>query len=369
MRKHIPFFFLLGCWLMLAILFLASPDQKTSFSERRSLAQFPKLSVQTVTSGRFMEQFETYAADQFPGRDTFRALKAGLQRFVLQQKDVNGIYVTKNADEETVAAAMLYPQSDASVSHALQCFDRIYATYLEGTNTKLYAAIIPDKNSYLAKQTGHLSLDYDDFSSTFEEGMTWAQWIDLTDTLSADCYYRTDPHWDQTKLLPVAQKLLAALGHGGDAWTEQDVTLSISNTPFSGVYCGQTALPLTPDTLTWYTNDVLESCEVSDANGASLLYDTDALSGKDPYSFFCSGSVPLLTITNPNAQTDRELVIFRDSFGSSIAPLLVPAYRSITLIDTRYMSPSLIGDYVTFADQDVLFLYSTVLLNDSSTLR
>lgn len=316
-----------------------------------------------------MEQFETYAADQFPGRDLFRTLKAGLQRSVLRQKDVNGIYVTKSADGETVAAAMLYPQSDASVSHALQCFDRICATYLEGTNTNIYAAIIPDKNYYLAKQTGHLSLDYDAFFNVFEEDMTWAQWIDLAGTLSADCYYRTDPHWDQTKLLPVAQKLLTAMGQGPDTWKEQDVTLCTSDTPFSGVYCGQTALPLTPDTLTWYTNDVLRSCTVTDANGASQLYDVDALSGKDPYSFFCSGSVPLLTITNPNATTDRELVIFRDSFGSSIAPLLVPAYRSITLIDTRYMSLSLIGDYVTFTDQDVLFLYSTVLLNDSSTLR
>lgn len=369
MRKHIPLFLLLGCWLLLAILFVVLPDQATSFSERRSLAQFPKLSVQTVTNGRFMEQFETYAADQFPGRDVFRALKAGLQRSVLRQKDVNGIYVTKNADGKSVAAAMLYPQSDASVSHALQCFDRIYTTYLEGTDTNISAAIIPDKNAYLAKQTGHLSLDYDAFENTFREGMPWASWISLTDVLSADCYYRTDPHWDQTKLLPAAKQLLTAMGQGDVAFSEQNVTLQTSDAPFSGVYCGQTALPLTPDTLTWYTNDLLESCEVADANGASLLYDADALSGKDPYSFFCSGSVPLLTITNPNAQTDRELVVFRDSFGSSIAPLLVPAYRKITLIDTRYMSPSLIGDYVTFTNQDVLFLYSTVLLNDSSTLR
>ena len=369
MRKHIPLFLLLVCWLVLTILFFVLPDQATSFSERRSLAQFPRLSAQSVTNGRFMEQFETYAADQFPGRDLFRALKAGMQRSVLRQKDVNGIYVTKNADGKSVAAAMLYPQNNASIFHSLQCLDRIYTTYLKGTNTSLYAAVIPDKNAYLAKQTGHLSLDYDSFITAFQTGMPWASWIPLTDVLSADCYYRTDPHWDQTKLLPAAKQLLTGMGEGNAAFTEQDVTLQGSDTPFSGVYCGQTALPLLPDTLTWYTNDVLESCEVRDADGASRLYDTNALSGKDPYSFFCSGSVPLLTITNPAAQTDRELVVFRDSFGSSIAPLLVPAYRKITLVDTRYMSPSLISDYVTFTNQDVLFLYSTVLLNDSSTLR
>ena len=41
----------------------------------------------------------------------------------------------------------------------------------------------------------------------------------------------------------------------------------------------------------------------------------------DPYSVFLSGSKSLLTITNPSADTDRELVIFRDSFASSLAPL------------------------------------------------
>ena len=29
-------------------------------------------------------------------------------------------------------------------------------------------------------------------------------YVDLTDTLSADCYYKTDTHWRQDKLLPAA---------------------------------------------------------------------------------------------------------------------------------------------------------------------
>ena len=38
----------------------------------------------------------------------------------------------------------------------------------------------------------------------------------------------------------------------------------------------------------------------------------------------------LLTVDNPNARTDRELVIFRDSFGSSLAPLLLEGYSRVT---------------------------------------
>ena len=84
---------------------------------------------------------------------------------------------------------------------------------------------------------------------------------------------------------------------------------------------------------------------------------------------FLSGSLSLITIENPNATTDKELVIFRDSFGSSIAPLLVEGYAKVTLVDIRYIASDLVGRFVDFENQDVLFLYSTLVLNNSVTLK
>ena len=52
------------------------------------------------------------------------------------------------------------------------------------------------------------------------------------------------------------------------------------------------------------------------------IYNMEKKSGKDPYEIFLSGPRSLITIENPNCKSDNELVIFRDSFGSSIAPLL-----------------------------------------------
>ena len=43
----------------------------------------------------------------------------------------------------------------------------------------------------------------------------------------------------------------------------------------------------------------------------------------DKYDIYLSGATPLITIENPNAHTKKELLLFRDSFGSSIAPLLI----------------------------------------------
>ena len=83
-----------------------------------------------------------------------------------------------------------------------------------------------------------------------------------------------------------------------------------------------------PDHLTYLTSDLLDACTVYnyETGKTGPIYDLAKGAGKDPYELFLSGSVSLLTIENPNADTDRELVIFRDSFGSSLAPLLVPGY-------------------------------------------
>ena len=89
----------------------------------------------------------------------------------------------------------------------------------------------------------------------------------------------------------------------------------------------------------------------------------------DPYEVYVGGPVSLITIENPNANTQEELIVFRDSFGSSIAPLLAQGYKKITLVDIRYIQPMVLGNYIDFTNKDVLFLYSTLVLNNSETLK
>ena len=84
---------------------------------------------------------------------------------------------------------------------------------------------------------------------------------------------------------------------------------------------------------------------------------------------FLGGSKSLITIENPDALSDKELIIFRDSFGSSLTPLLIESYSKITVIDIRYIMSSNLGMFVDFDNQDVLFMYSLPVLNNSSTLK
>ncbi len=347
-----------------ALFCILKPADDYSMSERRELKKFPKITWASVLNTSWMSSFEDYTLDQFPLRDTFRSLKALTHYYVYGQKDNNDVYLVGNH-----VSKLETPLKENEVLHAADRFEAIYDKFYADTDAKLYYSIIPDKNYFLAEENGYPALDYDKLLSLMQENVTHYTYINIFDQLTIDNYYYTDTHWKQETLGGVVETL--ADGMGIKDYLDDSYTVK-THSPFYGVYTGQAALPLKPDTLTYLTNDLLDSCIVTNfETGETMpMYDTEKLSSADPYEAFLGGPLSLVTIENPNAQTDRELVIFRVSFGSSITPLLVSAYAKITLVDIRYIQPDFVSYFVdlTTAD-DVLFLYSTLVLNNASTLK
>lgn len=343
--------------------FLIRPADAFSQSERRPLEQFPAPEVKTVLDGSWMSDFETYVQDQFPLREQFRTLKALFRFDVLHQKDSHGVYLA-----DGYASQLEYPQNDASLEHAAERFQSLYDQFLKGTDVNLYLSIIPDKNAFLAPSHGYPALDYDAFYQAVQARTPYLRYLDITDLLSLEDYYTTDLHWRQERITDVAQRLAEGMGV---SLPESDYTEETLNRPYYGVYCGYAALPLPAEELHYFTSETLEQCTVYnyETNRSEPVYDLEKAAGKDPYELFLSGSVSLLRLENPNAQTDRKLVIFRDSFGSSLAPLLAEGYASITLVDIRYLPSASVGKFLEFTNQDVLFLYSVPVLNSSETLK
>lgn len=343
-----------ACWI--------HTPQEFSDSERRELASFPTITLDSLLSGKFMTDFESYSLDQFPMRDSFRTLKALYSQHLFHQLDNNGIYI-----ENGVASKMEYPLSVDSLTNACDSFQSLYETYMQENNMTVYLAVIPDKNAFIAQSSGHLAMDYEAFYQQMQAGMPFADYVDIAPMLSIDDYYATDTHWKQEAIVDVADTLTASMGVTlPDQYTENTL-----NKPFYGVYYGQSALPLEADTITYLTNEVIDSFTVYDHQNdrEMTVYDMEKAYSKDPYEMFLSGSLSLITIENPQATTDKELIVFRDSFGSSIAPLLAQGYKTVTLVDIRYLPSISLGNHITFNDQDVLFLYSTSVLNNSNTLK
>ena len=348
-------------WLCLAVFAWLRPADAVSVQERRELAQFPILSGESLKNGKFMTEFESYTLDQFPMRNAFRRLKASVHYRVLGQKDNNGIYLVRGQ-----AAKLEYPLNEGSVDRALEIFSGIRDKYLSGS--RVVMAVVPDKGYYLARELGYPAMDYERLFQKMAD-LKNVSYVNLTDVLSVDDYYRTDTHWRQERLFSAAQRLCQALNIS--APERDDYAAEAAAEPFYGVYYGQAALPMEPDTLYMLRSDVLDSCKVYNYETGKYggIYDTEKLSGDDLYEVFLSGSVSLLRIENSQAQTDRELIVFRDSFGSSIAPLLVQGYKTVTLVDIRYVSPAMLGRFIDFHGQDVLFLYSTLVLNNAQSLQ
>ncbi len=354
----------------MTILCLVLPSQEMSWSERRKLKQFPEFSVERILSGKFMDEFEEYAADQFPLRETWRSIKANLATKVFRQRENNGLYY-----ENGHLAKIEYPLNEDSLRRAAGIFKRLYTEQMEGKNCNVYFSLIPDKNYFLGYD--HLQMDYEKLTEIMCSELDMMTYIDIYSCLGEHDYYRTDAHWRQEKLLPVAKRLAEKMGN---AITSDYDTFEV-DTPFYGVYYGQAAFNIAPDKMYYMTNKTLENYVVYDhQNGKEIsIYDMEKLNGKDPYEMFLGGPLSLVTIENLNrvwtstepadSSVNKELIIFRDSFGSSIAPFLVESYSKVTLVDIRYLASAMVGNYVDFENADVLFLYSTSVMNHSETMK
>ena len=339
----------------------AKEDGEISEWERRKLQQFPEITFERVMDGKFMKEFVTYMTDQFPLRDEFRRLKANVLFKVYNQKDNGGIYIQDGSASKIDAVI-----NQNSVNHFIGRIDNIYNSYLKDTDCKVYYSVIPDKNYFLAEKGGYPAMDYDELYRVLGEKLSYMTEIEIKDLLDAEDYYTTDTHWKQEKIVDVANEIRQQMGMKPVTdYTEKTMG------DFYGVYYGQSALPLDPDTIGYLTNDEIENCTVYnfEKNTEGKVYSLEKYEGLDPYDIYLSGAVSLLEITNPKGDKDKELVIFRDSFGSSLSPLLLSGYSKITLVDIRYIASDMVSQFVDFDNQDVLVIYSTMMINSSLTLK
>lgn len=356
--------------LFLAILFtvpalsLASPDRPNSDLERRPLAQLTGYQAYLDTHygadfADYLAYLETCLLDQFPLRDQLRSLDAAVRVYGLRQRDINLYYKVKGH------LGKLDPiLQEKTIERALTLFDKASRETFNQEGKHLFA-LIPDKNVYMAEEGSYPHYAYSrilDLVSSRLSDRTGL--LSLEGILELDDYYRTDPHWDQTKLEYPASTILEALGLdlcGPDTYRETEGLAG-----YLGTFAGQAALPVQSDRLAWLSGPVLDGLTLLDpvSGEKTGIYQTDKLQGMDPYDIFMGGAKPLLVIDNPAQAEGRELVVFRDSFGSSLIPLLAAHYQRVIVVDLRYIAMDAVKDLVDINPwADVLHLYSTSVLN------
>lgn len=333
MAVFVAFIFAMAVW------FVFNPKTDYSSSEKRYLQDFPTTNLDTITSGKFGEEFETYFADHFPARNMWVGFNA-YYALGLGNNGASGVYLCndgylinepvplENYIERNISAiidfknkidapvtVMLAPSTGYIANDELPLIHNFYNNdeYFDNTKTAL-------NNS---------SIDFVDlreaFKNEYENG--------------TQLYYKTDHHWTTAGAYTAYTQFCSQLGIEPISKDR----LKVENyDDFYGTTYSTSGFWLTkPDTIqVWSNPDNGDNIRVKITEGTETeeydsMYFYDHIDEDDKYPVFLDGNHALTEITNTNAEGGTILLI-KDSFSHSFAPFLTENYSKVIMVDMRY---------------------------------
>lgn len=355
-KKYAIFITALFCVFIFGfgVLFVLLPDREFSEQENRYLAQFKAPTVETLQSGKFMEDFEDYATDQFPLRDQWIRLKALSERLLGKQEN-NAVYF--GTDNQTLFAhfsALSQEELEKRVNYVNSMADK--------TDIPVYFGLIPDKSYVWADRLPANAPNADD-GSTMKNAAGLVSdrvnFIDLSGALSGDdVFYRTDHHWSTFGAYQGYLALADAI-NGQVTVPDYEPTL-VSDSFYGTTYSSAGAGWIEADEIyTWIPEGTVDVTGYPNGKPEQgQLYDESYLDKKDKYSMFLGGNQPLCVLRNENAATDQKLLVIRDSYSDSLAPFLAQDWAEVHLLDLRYYKISPAQYAAENGIDQILVLYS-----------
>ena len=347
------------CLLLVMAVNLVLPDKEKSDEENRMLTSMPRLSLTSVMTGYFMEQWENYMSDQFFGRDAWRKLKVGLDRLGGSSME-NGIYIGKNGQLlEDIALP-----DDEQYSANIKAVKNFAETYSDIPTTVM---LIPDAAGILSGSLPTFATveDQRQIFSMIERGLGESvNWVDVYSILNSHktekLYYKTDHHWTTQGAFYVFRETAAVLGIEGDV-SDDYVSYTVAD-DFNGVLAAKSGTGLNErESIEIYVpasgdDDVIVNY-VDEAKKTSSLYDSSKLETRDKYGVFFGGNTSVMDIKTVST-SEKRLLVVKDSFANCFIPFLAPHYREIVVVDPRYYSGTMENIMETYRITDTLIMYS-----------
>ncbi len=329
-----------------------------SGTEKRYLAKAPgnfSLSDWTLN-----DDLETFLSDQVPFREQLVGLDSRIQ-----------VWTGRATQLEA------WPTGDAIVEQPVQADPQVLADRI--SRMRELAGSIPCR--FLVPPTaGMLRMDdmtavrralYEEEAALYGEVAGQEGFVPVLEAFeesSEPVFYLTDHHWNDygVRLAYEAYCRAAGLEPAGD-----ELFTRTEYAPFTGTTQARAGIPAArADTLAGMEPVFPVTMTVQGTEGTyDHLTFPEKAATCDGYEVFLDGNHGLLTVRNPGAA--GRLLVFRDSFASSLIPYLSANYGEIVAVDVRYYAG-------TFADaleeagepDEILFLYSLdSLANDTSVAR
>lgn len=311
---------------------LVLPKREFSPLENRYLQKPPKLTLQTLEEGKFMEDAEDYVSDHIAGRDLWVSMKSWCER-LSGKKENNGIYF---AAGQTLISRVEDPDPD-KLAQAAGCVDALVGN----VSVPVYFGLIPSSAAVWRDKLPAGAPTADEFSIIDRVyASTKARPIDIAGALNAHrgeaVYYRTDHHWTSLGAFYGANALLEAVGLDPLVLSDYEkttVTREFNGTLFSS--SGVRWLP--PDEIDTYipADGVKVTSWFTHEPTQGSLYVDSCLEEKDKYSYFLGGRQQPLCVIETGRADAPSILIVRDSYSDSLAPFLTRRFSEIHLIDLR----------------------------------
>lgn len=350
------------------IMIFVTPDKDFSDTENRMLMQFPDISVTGLSDGTCCSDIEKYLSDQFPYRDAWSSISFFTKRKIFGQNEMNGVYIGKDG------YLMLIPSNPDpdNMAEKLSAVNSLSEKYSELNHCM---AIIPNAVTVMTDKLPIFAPESNQQEqlSEISKGLRGIKFCNVTEALKSHgseyLYYRTDHHWTSLGAYIAFKSIAPALEIDPND-TEYDVYTVSEN--FQGTLSsksGSHGFNNINDKIEIYVpkgNPPL-SIKYSDSDEQSgTIYQKKFLDTKDKYALFLGGNHPIVTVTT-TADTQRTLLLIKDSYANCFVQFLTPYFDRIIIADPRYCYDSaemLINEYEV---TDLFYLYNAdTFMTDTS---
>lgn len=365
------------CGLLFALFALQFlPDRSFSETEKRTLAQFPKVSVETLSNGKAEKELETYVQDQMPLRNFWVGVCAYFSRAAGQNgtvgEDGRGTY----AAAEGYLIDVPVKENPRNLGSNL----RTLTGFVQKAGVPAYLMVVPQTGYVLDNKLPKRHAAYTDdaiFGEIAQKTDGVYTMVDLREVFRAQrdaqqIYYRTDHHWTSDGAFLAANAFLQAAGK--PALDRARFAVETVDGFYGTTYSRAGLWRRPADAMElWTVKDASLHVEITDLGKAETTRQNDVffrghLTEYDRYPVYLDGNHSLTHIVN-DAVPDGVLLLIKDSFGNTLATELAAAYHEIWMVDLRYYRTEAVSELLEKGVDTLLVNYSLDdMVNDRNML-
>jgi hypothetical protein len=365
----------LSAIFLITLFNITSPkDQKVSQVENRALAEMPSLSSSSLFSGKYFREYESFFADHFFKRDilvqanknlsSLKGIKRDEEVFLV---DFNGQNVGGESNAENDAPPstngnlLILNDKVMEIFKFNETSSKAYAEAINtvsekiGKDVKVYSLIAPIQIEFLNNKK------YKDLSDSQYDAINYINSTYRNDIITVDAYnalqkhideyiyFRTDHHW--TALGSYYAYTMFAKAAGFEALTLNEYKTGKAPGFLGHISTVNTSKTVNnnPDDVIYYYPPVKSKMEVLfyDQNtGEKKSYEGSVINETykntdQKYGIFIGGDFPLGKIVS-NADSNKKIMVIKDSYGNAFIPFLVAHYKEIYVVDPRHYKGNII---------------------------